>query len=222
MITLALAQMVYFFCLQAPFTGGEDGIQAVPRGKLLGLLPLNGLAMYYTVLGRLRGGIPAHPPRHPFAFRPGAQGDPRERAARRLARLPHRALQARRVHHVGGALGARRGDQGDRLPARVPHRRALDDVRRGGPHDARWGPGHGLRARSVGAFVLVAMENYLSQIGAWVTIAQGAIFVAACSRSAAASWASSRRGCGGGVTGDEGAPSAGTAPTTRPSRRSIS
>ena len=35
MITLALAQMVYFFCLQAPFTGGEDGIQAVPRGKLL-------------------------------------------------------------------------------------------------------------------------------------------------------------------------------------------
>ena len=37
MITLALAQMIYFFCLQAPFTGGEDGIQAVPRGTLLGL-----------------------------------------------------------------------------------------------------------------------------------------------------------------------------------------
>ena len=35
MITLALAQMIYFFCLQAPFTHGEDGIQAVPRGKLL-------------------------------------------------------------------------------------------------------------------------------------------------------------------------------------------
>ena len=37
MITLALAQMIYFFCLQAPFTGGEDGIQAVPRGKLFGV-----------------------------------------------------------------------------------------------------------------------------------------------------------------------------------------
>src|ERR1700738_1406837 len=37
MITLALAQMLYFFCLQAPFTGGEDGIQSVPRGGLFGL-----------------------------------------------------------------------------------------------------------------------------------------------------------------------------------------
>ena len=51
MITLALAQMVYFFCLQAPFTHGEDGIQAVPRGKLFGVLDLsNTLVMYYVVL----------------------------------------------------------------------------------------------------------------------------------------------------------------------------
>src|SRR6185312_3741859 len=41
MITLALAQMVYFFCLEAPFTGGEDGIQQVPRGRFLGVLSLN-------------------------------------------------------------------------------------------------------------------------------------------------------------------------------------
>ena len=40
MITLALAQMVYFFAVQAPFTGGEDGIQGVPRGKLFGLIDL--------------------------------------------------------------------------------------------------------------------------------------------------------------------------------------
>src|SRR5512144_1802777 len=40
MITLALAQMLFFFCLQAPFTGGEDGIQAIPRGVMFGLLPL--------------------------------------------------------------------------------------------------------------------------------------------------------------------------------------
>ena len=51
MITLAMAQMVYFVFLQAPFTGGEDGLQGVPRGKLLGLIPLeNDLAMYFVVL----------------------------------------------------------------------------------------------------------------------------------------------------------------------------
>jgi branched-chain amino acid transport system permease protein len=51
MITLAMAQMIYFVCLQAPFTGGEDGLQGVPRGKLFGLLPLgNDIAMYYLVL----------------------------------------------------------------------------------------------------------------------------------------------------------------------------
>ncbi|MEJ7929057.1 branched-chain amino acid ABC transporter permease [Ramlibacter sp. AN1015] len=51
MITLALAQMVFFICLQAPFTGGEDGLQGVPRGALFGLIPLNEpLNMYYVVL----------------------------------------------------------------------------------------------------------------------------------------------------------------------------
>jgi branched-chain amino acid transport system permease protein len=51
MITLALAQMMYFFAVQAPFTHGEDGIQAVPRGKLFGLIDLaNQTNMYVTVL----------------------------------------------------------------------------------------------------------------------------------------------------------------------------
>jgi branched-chain amino acid transport system permease protein len=51
MITLAVAQMMYFFYLQTPFTHGEDGIQAVPRGRLFGLIDLtNPYAMYYTVL----------------------------------------------------------------------------------------------------------------------------------------------------------------------------
>ncbi len=51
MITLALAQMVFFVCLQAPFTGGEDGLQGVPRGSLFGLLPLaSDITMYYVVL----------------------------------------------------------------------------------------------------------------------------------------------------------------------------
>jgi branched-chain amino acid transport system permease protein len=51
MVTLALAQMIYFFFIQAPFTGGEDGLQGVPRGTLLGMLNLdNDLALYYVVL----------------------------------------------------------------------------------------------------------------------------------------------------------------------------
>jgi branched-chain amino acid transport system permease protein len=50
MITLALAQMVFFICLQAPFTGGEDGLQGVPRGRLFGILPLaSDITMYYVV-----------------------------------------------------------------------------------------------------------------------------------------------------------------------------
>lgn len=51
MITLALAQMLFFVCLQAPFTGGEDGLQGVPRGKLFGVIDLSSdLTLYYVVL----------------------------------------------------------------------------------------------------------------------------------------------------------------------------
>src|SRR5438132_11422410 len=58
MITLALAQMVFFFYLQTPFTHGEDGIQSVPRGTLFGLLDLNNAtAMYYTVLAIFLAGF---------------------------------------------------------------------------------------------------------------------------------------------------------------------
>ena len=51
MITLAMAQMIYFVWLQVPFTGGEDGLQGVARGQLFGLIPLSSdIAMYYVVL----------------------------------------------------------------------------------------------------------------------------------------------------------------------------
>ena len=84
MITLALAQMVYFFCLQAPFTGGEDGIQAIPRGHLFGVLDLTDMmTLYWVVLAIFLLGLPADLPHDPLALRPGAEGDPRERAARR-------------------------------------------------------------------------------------------------------------------------------------------
>ncbi|HEX8955690.1 MAG TPA: branched-chain amino acid ABC transporter permease [Burkholderiaceae bacterium] len=58
MITLALAQMLYFLFLQAPFTHGEDGMTGIPRGKLLGMFDLsNDLLMYYVVLGITVGGF---------------------------------------------------------------------------------------------------------------------------------------------------------------------
>ena len=58
MVTLAFAQMVYFFALQADFTGGEDGIQGVPRGDLFGLIPLqDNIALYFFVLAITFGGI---------------------------------------------------------------------------------------------------------------------------------------------------------------------
>jgi branched-chain amino acid transport system permease protein len=58
MITLALAQMIYFFCLQAKFTGAEDGLQGVPRGTLFGYFDLeNDITMYYVVLGIFLAGF---------------------------------------------------------------------------------------------------------------------------------------------------------------------
>lgn len=56
MITLAIAQMVFFVCLQAPFTGGEDGLQGVPRGALFGVFSLESdTAMYYLVVALFVG-----------------------------------------------------------------------------------------------------------------------------------------------------------------------
>ncbi|MDC8757812.1 branched-chain amino acid ABC transporter permease [Janthinobacterium fluminis] len=58
MITLALAQMVYFLALRMPFTGGEDGLQGVPRGKLFGFLDLgNDTTLYFVVLAIFAGGF---------------------------------------------------------------------------------------------------------------------------------------------------------------------
>jgi branched-chain amino acid transport system permease protein len=70
MITLALAQMVYFVCLQAPFTGGEDGLQGVPRGKLFGLIDA-GVDTVHVLrrAGGVRGVLPGHRAHRAFALR---------------------------------------------------------------------------------------------------------------------------------------------------------
>ena len=129
MITLALAQMLFFFFLEAPFTGGEDGIQGIPRGRLFGLVSLEpDLALYYFVLSAAIAGL-------------------------------------------GGAM-----------KTLVLHFATLQDV--------RWEQsgevilmtllgGLGTFAGPVvGAFVVVGLQNYLSdRAGAWTTVIIGAIFV---------------------------------------------
>ena len=102
MVTLAFAQMVFFFSVQAPFTGGEDGIQAVPRGRLFGVFDIApDRVFYFFVLAIVFVGLLDHLPHHPFALRPHPQGDPRERAALGLARLSRQPLQARGLRDVG-------------------------------------------------------------------------------------------------------------------------
>ena len=177
MITLALAQMIYFFCLQAPFTGGEDGIQAVPRGRLLGLLPLTQLPMYYTVLAIFAAGfLLIHRIIHsPFGQVLKAIRDNEPRAVSLGYRTERYKLAAFIMSAaLSGLAGATK--------AIVFQLASLTDV-----HWAMSGEvvlmtlvgGLGtVFGPVVGAFVLIAMQSYLSEIGSWFTITEGLIFVA--------------------------------------------
>ncbi len=79
MVTLALSQLVYLVYVRAPFTGGENGIQRVPRGMLLGMLNLgDDLTLYYVIAGDFYCLLSPNLPYHPLAVRPDRQGDPRK------------------------------------------------------------------------------------------------------------------------------------------------
>jgi branched-chain amino acid transport system permease protein len=177
MITLALAQMMYFFAVQAPFTGGEDGIQAVPRGRLLGILDLsNQTNMYFFVLavflacflfiyriihspfGEVLKAIRENEPR---AVSLGYKTD--------LYKVVAFVLSAT----LAGVAGATK--------AIVFQLASLTDVHWGmsgevvlmtlvGGLGTVFGP-------VVGAFTMISMENYLAQTGQWVTVIQGVVFV---------------------------------------------
>ena len=149
MVTLAFAQMVFFFALQAPFTGGEDGIQAVPRGKLFGLIDLaNDLTLYFVVLAIVFGGMLLiyriiH---SPFGQVLKAIRDNEPRAIS----LGYKVNRYKLAVFVlsASARRTRRRDQGHRLPARLADRRLLDHVRRGGADDPAGRHGHDLRSHS--------------------------------------------------------------------------
>ena len=178
MITLAIAQMVYFFYLQAPFTHGEDGIQAVPRGKLFGVLDLaNTLAMYYVVLAVfLAGFLLIYRVIHsPFGQVLKAI---RENEPRALS-LGYRTTQYKFVAFLlSAALAGLAGS----TKAIVFQLASLTDVHWSmsgevvlmtllGGLGTVFGP-------VVGALIIITLEHYLAQLGSWLTIVQGVIFVA--------------------------------------------
>ncbi|TMH72982.1 MAG: branched-chain amino acid ABC transporter permease [Betaproteobacteria bacterium] len=177
MITLALAQMIYFFYLQMPFTHGEDGIQAVPRGKLLGLIDLSNVwAMYGTVLVVFIAGFLLiyriiHSP-----FRQVLKAI-RENEARATSL----GYDVDRYKLAAYIISATLAGVAGAMNALVFQLAALNNVHWGmsgevvlmtllGGLGTIFGP-------VAGALVVIAMENYLAQLGAWVTVTQGIIFV---------------------------------------------
>ncbi|MBK7061152.1 MAG: branched-chain amino acid ABC transporter permease [Rubrivivax sp.] len=177
MITLALAQMVFFFSLQAPFTGGEDGIQGVPRGMLFGLIDLkNPLAMYGVVLVIFLGGFAliyriVH---SPFGQVLKAIRENQDRAISLGYDIDRYKLLAFVLSGtIAGLAGATK--------AIVFQLASLTDVHWTmsgevvlmtllGGMGTVFGP-------VVGAALIITMQNYLAQLGAWVTVVQGVIFV---------------------------------------------
>ncbi|HWT09225.1 MAG TPA: branched-chain amino acid ABC transporter permease [Roseomonas sp.] len=176
MITLALAQMVYFVCVQAPFTGGEDGIQAIPRGRLFGVIDLApDMSMYWFVAGVfLLGFLLIHRIIHsPYGqvLKAIRENEPRATS------LGYRTDDYKLVAFILSATIA--GVAGG-VKSLVFGIATLTDVHWSmsgevvlmtlvGGLGTVFGP-------MVGAAVIVTMQNYLAEMGAWVTVIQGAIF----------------------------------------------
>jgi branched-chain amino acid transport system permease protein len=177
MITLAIAQMIFFFCLQAPFTHGEDGIQAVPRGRFLGLFDLsNTLTLYYVVLAIF---VAAFLLIYRIIHSPFGQ------VLKAIRENEPRAISlgydADRYKLLAFILSATLAGLAGATKAIVFQLASLTDV-----HWTMSGEvvlmvllgGMGTIFGPVaGAFVIVALENYLAPFGQWVTIITGAIFV---------------------------------------------
>ncbi|WP_293999428.1 branched-chain amino acid ABC transporter permease [Sphaerotilus sp.] len=178
MITLALAQLVFFLALQLPFTGGEDGLQGVPRGKLFGLIDLSdNLAMYYFVFAVFFAG---------FALIYRTVHSPFGQVLKAIRENEPRAIslgyQVERYKLVAFVLSAAMTGLAGSMKALVFQLASLTDVHWHmsgevvlmtllGGLGTILGPG-------VGAAVIVTLENELAdKVGSWVTVIMGAIFV---------------------------------------------
>ncbi|MFT3972083.1 MAG: branched-chain amino acid ABC transporter permease [Amaricoccus sp.] len=179
MITLALAQMVYFLSLQNPqLTGGEDGIQGVPRGRLFGLVDLNNdMNMYFVVAVIFMAGLlliyrTIH---SPFGQICKAIRDNEPRAT-------SLGYWTNRYKLMVFVLSATLAGLAGATKALVFQLASLTDVYWAmsgevilmtliGGLGTMFGP-------IVGAIIIIALQTYLAPLGAWVTVIQGAIFVA--------------------------------------------
>ena len=177
MITLGFAQMIYFLAVQLPFTGGEDGLQGIPRRPLLGLIPLESEgAMYYFVYAVFLAG---------FFVIYRAVHSPFGHVLRSIRENEPRALSlgydVDRYKLVAFVLSATLAGLAGALKALVMQFATLTD--------ASWhksgevvlmtllGGMGTIMGPSVGALVVVTMDNYLSGFGDWVTVIVGAVFV---------------------------------------------
>jgi branched-chain amino acid transport system permease protein len=177
MITLALAQMMYFVALRAPFTGGEDGIQSVPRGYLLGIIDLrNATAMYFLVLFIFLAG---------FLFIHRIIHSPFGEVLKAIRENEPRAIslgyKTDRYKLIAFILSASLAGLAGATKALVVQIASLTDVywpmsgevvlmSLVGGLGTIFGP-------VLGSFVILSMQYKLASLGEWVLVIQGAIFV---------------------------------------------
>jgi len=177
MVTLAFAQMVYFIALQVPFTGGEDGIQGVPRGHLFGVIDLRSdFALYFLVLAITMGGILAI-----YRIVHSPFGQLLKAIKENENRVTSLGYHVNRYKLLTFVLSAAFAGLAGATKALVFQLASLTDV-----HWAMSGEavlmsligGVGtVLGPIVGATIIVTMQNYLASQGEWVTIIQGCIFV---------------------------------------------
>jgi len=177
MVTLALSQMVYFLAVQLPYTGGEDGIQGVPRGMLFGLIDLkDDVAMYYFVLVVFLFG---------FALIMRAVHSPFGQVLKAIRENEPRAISlgydVDRFKLMSFVISAALSGLAGSMKSLVFQLATLTDV-----HWHMSGEvvlmtllgGMGtILGPVVGAGIVVGLQNYLANIGSWSTIATGFIFV---------------------------------------------
>jgi len=177
MITLGLAQVVYFLVVQMPWTGGEDGLQGIPRGKLFGIVNLgDSFAMYYFTYAVFLGA---------FWLIQRTIDSPFGQVLRAIRENEPRAISlgydVQRYKLLAFVLSASLAGLAGSLKAIALQFATLGDVawQRSGEvvlMTLLGGMGTVL-GPSVGALLVVTMENYLASLGSWVTVITGGVFV---------------------------------------------
>jgi branched-chain amino acid transport system permease protein len=178
MITLALAQLVYFTFLQAPFTGAEDGMQPIPRGRLFGLIDLRSdFNLYFLVLGLTVGGLwlvnrIVHSP-FGEVLRAIREHEPRARSL---------GYAVDRYKIIVFALSAGLSGLAGSLKCLVFQLAALTDVHWHMSGDVilmtLLGGMNSVFGPAIGAVLISALHHYFDALGAWVTIVVGLVFIA--------------------------------------------